>query len=688
MDFPYKKMLAPYRLTDTVTLKNRVLFPNGQHAQSQGPETWPSEIQIAEMAEFCSGGASLICFGHFGKFGGGAVGNRGLGEDKDKAHIPIYDYDDPAVQNYLCQVAHVAHMYGTKILVKLGPSFPKGYTYGGGDPRSLFPLPEDVNFMTWSFSAAPKNLSREQMLERVCPKEKIKDVIQDLVEMCKKYKKWGWDGMSFRCDRFIDADTNLRTDEYGGEIENRGRFCYELFSAIKREVGSDFLIEAAMPGKSDHGHDSDLKHGYTLDESVRFVKMIENVIDIIQFREETGAGYQNGSYNSKYGEHKCLDYCMALRKAGVTCAIAANTGFMDPDDIEKALESGACDLVSTARTFIADPQFVQKVTDGTEQPTPCLRCNKCHGFGAPPWVPVCSVNPKTCMAHRLPGIVKAPLSSQKVAVIGGGPIGMRTACYAAERGHKVVLYEKTGYLGGKLKFADLYSFKWTFKQYRLWLIDELSRRGVEVKLNHKPTPEELKAEGYNAIIACTGSRAKRPDLDGADQPGVWTSEDVYEGRTQIGQKVVVVGGGEVATETAMYLAEKGKNVTVLTRSDILMKKECRPHGPHQQIPMIIPELGYGGTAPAWARYPNFSAVYHATTLRVAPNSVTYIKDGVETTIECDSVVVNGGYEGCIEEALQYAGCSRQFYLAGDVEADVCSNLQQGNVSALGKACLL
>jgi|GEM_PF-4140191 len=217
----------------------------------------------------------------------------------------------------------------------------------------------------------------------------------------------------------------------------------------------------------------------------------------------------------------------------------------------------------------------------------------------------------------------------------------------------------------------------------------MARRGVEVLVNHEPTPGELRSQGIDAIIACTGSSAKRPALEGADALGVWTSEDVYEGRTVIGQKVVMVGGSEVATETAMYLAEQGKDVTILTRSDMLMKNDFRPHGTHQQLfETILPGLGYGGTGPAWDIYPNFTPVYEAVTLRVAPDRVTYVKDGTETTLPCDSVVVNGGYKGCVEEALQYAGSAPEFYLAGDVEEDVCVNLQQGNVSAYGKACLL
>jgi 2-enoate reductase len=150
----------------------------------------------------------------------------------------------------------------------------------------------------------------------------------------------------------------------------------------------------------------------------------------------------------------------------------------------------------------------------------------------------------------------------------------------------------------------------------------------------------------------------------------------------------MVGGGDVGTDTAMYIAELGKNITVLTRAERLMKRSLRPHGPHEQHEIIIPELGYGGMAPAWAVYQNLKPIYKATTLKVTPNSVTYVKDGVETTIACDSVIVNGGYKSCADEALQYVGSAPEFYLAGDVEGEPTSNMHKGNVSAFGKACLL
>jgi NADPH-dependent glutamate synthase beta subunit-like oxidoreductase len=169
-----------------------------------------------------------------------------------------------------------------------------------------------------------------------------------------------------------------------------------------------------------------------------------------------------------------------------------------------------------------------------------------------------------------------------VAVIGGGPIGMRTALFAAERGHQVTLFEKDGQLGGKMGYySAIYPQKWPFKRYLDWMVDEMGRRGVtDIRLNTEISPEELKAAGYDAVFACTGSHEKRPPIEGADAPGVYLDEDIYFGKVDAGQKVVIVGGGSVASETAMYLASLGKDVTILTRQEILMKGEFRIRGPH------------------------------------------------------------------------------------------------------------
>lgn len=694
----YQKVFEPYKLKNGGVLKNRVILPNVQHAFPQGPEEWPAETMFAEMSQFCTSGAAIVTLGHFGKFGGGAVGNRKVDPSSDRSHLSIFDYENPATHNYLSQLAALAHMWGSKLVVRLSVAWPQGIKYGGGDSKSLCPPPEGEDGVipgvkqvkgatTASFSFG--GMTMEEQINRIASKEVLQNVIQELVDMCILYKSWGWDGMSWRCDRYIDKETNLRTDEYGGEIENRGRFLLELFTAIKKACGEDFLIIGAMGSSQDHGYIGELNHGYTLDESIRFLKMCEDVIDIVEYREPGATGHQCGGYDSKYREHTVVREAYELRKAGYKGVIAVNGGFHDPDEWEDILAEGGIDLISAGRPFRADPQLFRKLrSHGAEVPTPCIRCNKCHGLNAAPWLPFCSVNPKDGQVHRLPGIVENVTQLKKVAVIGGGPIGMRAACFAAERGHKVTLFEKTGYLGGKLKCGDLYSFKWPLKTYRLWLIDELARRNVEVRLNTEPEPEQIREEGFDAVIACTGSREKRPPIPGADSEGVWLSEDVYEGTAVLGQKVVVVGGGVVATDTAMHLAEEGKDITILTRSATLMVKETRPHGPHGVHPINFPGKNYGMLRPAWAIYPNLKPIFKTQTIKITPTSVTYVKDGIETTLTCDSVIVNGGYAACEDDALKYATCTQEFYLAGDVEQDVCVNLQQGNVSAYGKALLL
>ena len=265
---------------------------------------------------------------------------------------------------------------------------------------------------------------------------------------------------------------------------------------------------------------------------------------------------------------------------------------------------------------------------------------------------------------------------------------MRAACFAAENGHSVTLYEKNDYLGGKMKYTDVFQFKWPLKRYRDWMKDELGRRNVEVHLNCRPTPQELTEKGYDAIIACTGSVAVRPNVPGADSEGVWTAEDVYMERAVLGQRVIVVGGAGVATETALHLAQIGKDVTIISRKEELAMDVYNKHdGLHVHSEVILPELGYGGYIPAWRCYDSFTEILGATTVAVTPTSVTYEKDGVKTTVEGDSVVVTGGYKSLRKEALSYAGCAPEFYMAGDVEEE-SNDLQQGNVSAFGKASLL
>ncbi|MBR1779938.1 MAG: FAD-dependent oxidoreductase [Oscillospiraceae bacterium] len=691
----YKKLLSPFRLTETVTLRNKLVSGSGQQACTQGPELFPSDNTIDEAISVATAGAGILCFTYYGIYGGGAaMGDQShIPWEQERAHFQNYDFSNPKILNLYTHCAELTHMYGSKAIMRLGasgPAWPRGKSYRGGD-RGDFVVPDERirKFGKPMTFPLPPRVDSDDWRDKCASKEQIKAVIDGITEEARKLKSCGFDGMSFRADRYLDESTNIRQDEYGGDVVNRGRFLLELFENVKRVVGEDFLIEVNLMANSDHGHDGELPHGYTAEEARKFLLAVEHTVDYVVLREELSSGYQPLVYNSKPGVHPVLEYAQALKDAGFQKPVAVNGGFTQADDMEAVLDTGACDLIATSRAFLSDPLFIKKITSDDAEPTPCLRCNKCHHHIEGLWITGCSVNPRASISHRLIGELKKPIKKKKVAIIGGGPIGMRTACYAAENGHDVTIFEKTGYLGGKLKHADLYSFKWTFKQYREWLIGEVNRLGVKVELNTEPTPEEIEAAGFDAVIACTGSVAKRPPVDGADAEGVWTSEDVYEQRAKLGQKVVVVGGQEVATETAMYLADIGKDVTVITRADTLMKREARAGGLHNVHEVHFPDLGYGILVPIWCLYDNLNPVFEAQTTKITPNSVTYVtKDGDEVTIDCDSVVVNGGYQSCIESAISYGTCTREFYMAGDVEADKKGCLQQGNLAALGVANML
>ena len=313
MSFPYQKLLSPYPLTKNILLKNRIVSPNVLRAHNQGPETWPADPQFAECAQLCNAGASLLSYRHTGRFGGGA---RHRGPEDNRMGL---DYDNPQTGNYLAQLAAQTHMLGAKLLVKLEQDFPDGMTLHGGVPEFLFPAPPGFP----DKRRGRTSLTREQMRANCCPKELFPQVIEEMVALMRRYREWGFDGMSIRCDRYLDAAINLRQDEYNGPIENCARFTYELLHRMKQEFGPDFIIEGAMPGSQRHGEMGEIPQGYTLEETIRFAKMMEGTLDILQIRNEYMVRYHPTGYDARPHEHQSPEFCRALRDAGVTTALAA-----------------------------------------------------------------------------------------------------------------------------------------------------------------------------------------------------------------------------------------------------------------------------------------------------------------------------------------------------------------------------
>lgn len=263
---------------------------------------------------------------------------------------------------------------------------------------------------------------------------------------------------------------------------------------------------------------------------------------------------------------------------------------------------------------------------------------------------------------------------------------MRAALFAAELGHSVTLFEKTGKLGGQLFHSDYFSFKWPVKNYKDWLICQLEKSGVKVVLNTAPDPDEIEEAGYDAVLAATGAVPSVPrgikglrNPDGTLKNGVRTCLDALPMERELGERVIIIGGSEVGMETAMFLCEKGHEVTVLTRQSELGHNCSKLH--YITMAWIKPAPdGRAVEAPAWERYENLHGIVNAETLEVEGNTVTYrdAQGNIQTVIG-DSVLICGGMTSQTDEAMKYAGRSIKYFAIGDCVG--AGNLQVCNEQA-------
>lgn len=230
---------------------------------------------------------------------------------------------------------------------------------------------------------------------------------------------------------------------------------------------------------------------------------------------------------------------------------------------------------------------------------------------------------------------------------------MKAAITAAERGHKVTLYEKTDSLGGLLKHAKYSKYKWTLNDYSEYLIRQVKKLGVDVQLNITATPEMLKGKGYDAVIAALGAEPGKSKMSGADSKNVMQGMEVYGRDKELGKNVVLIGGGEWGVETAIYIAEKGHNVMVLSPEKELLRLD-RVHYPEY----IIHTYDY---------MKNFDYATEAMATRIADGKVFY-KDasGTEKSVAADSVVIWSGLKARTEEAVKFSeSAGKAFYAVGD-----------------------
>ena len=386
------------------------------------------------------------------------------------------------------------------------------------------------------------------------------------------FQTMGFDGVmvhaghGYLLSEFLSPRDNHRTDGYGGSRENRAKFPVSVIQAIRDACGKDFVIEVRVSGTEN------LPGGIQPDDIVVFGQMLEGIADILHISCGINNFNQNWlthQYSNFHDPHFINLDNAAYIKQRVNLVISVVGGINSPEEAEQAIAEGKTDLVALGRQIFADPEFPNKAKNGrADDINRCLRCGVCNGNGSPsvnpfPLIandrPHCTVNPMFYRSTPEGGFPK-PEQPRRVLVVGGGAAGMQAAITAAEQGNQVTLVEQNDYLGGILRFTDTETQKADLRNFKNLLARRVYERGVQVRLNCRCDETVLQEVQPDVIIAAVGSSPIHPPIPGVEH--ALPVLDLFDG-AEVGQNVVILGGGLGGCDTAVHLANQGKNVTIL-----------------------------------------------------------------------------------------------------------------------------
>ncbi len=557
----YSKLFSPIKI-GSITIKNRfAMAPMGPLGLADANGGW-NQRGIDYYVERAKGGTGLIITG--------VTFFDQVVEKQDPTTVPNPLYKPVNFVKTSREMTERIHAYGSKIFLQLSGGFGRVTI-----PTNVGDIPPIAP------SAIP-----HRWLDKTCRAitvDEIHAIVRQFGEAAFHAKRAGFDGVQIHAvhegyliDQFAISMFNQRTDEYGGSLENRLRFAKEIVEEIKKTCGDDFPVTLRFSLKSMikdwrvgalPGEDFEEK-GRDTEEGLKAAKLLESY------------GYDAldtdvGTYDAWWWNHPPMyqkkglyrEYCKMVKEVvdiPVFCA-----GRMDnPDMALEAIENGECDVIDLGRPLLADPDYCNKLRCGKiTQIRPCISCHEgCMGRVASYSLLNCAVNPQA--ARERVNAYEPILKKKKVLIVGGGVAGCEAARVLAIRGHQPVVYEKGSRLGGNLIPGGAPDFKEDDIALADWYTNELNRLGVHVHLNTELNEEEIKAMDYDTVILATGSKPKVFSL--GDDSHTYTAEQVLLKQKDAGKKTVVVGGGLVGCETALWLAQNGIHVTIVEALDKVM----------------------------------------------------------------------------------------------------------------------
>ncbi len=660
-----RKLFEPIRIAD-ITVKNRIaMSPMGLGRASQDGFITDNMVDFyVERAKGRVGLIFVVC-----------------GYNDFCVYLPtIPALEDDKFLPGLRRLTGAIHLHGAFVFAQLMNMGSSCFGTADGSPPA-------------APSAVQNTLTK--VMPRAMTTEEVKLLINHFGKAAWRAKEGGFDGVElvgnggYLMNQFLSPLTNTRSDEYGGDFEKRMRFPLEVVRCIRSRVGSGYPISYRASG------DDFMKGGNRQAEMKTIVRALEDAgIDLVNV---TAGWHQSflplASMDVPRGTYV---YLAEGIKETVKVPVIACNRINNPFLAEQILMNGQGDMVGMGRPFLTDPEWPKKAAEGRfDEIRQCTACDqRCLDAVFSLKEITCTFNPAAGREKQYAVVPAA--RTKRVMVIGGGPAGMEAARTLAERGHKVTLYEKSPRLGGQLNLACIPPGRGEFSSAVRYLSGELYRVGVKVKLGQTADADTVKKEGPDAIVVATGASPLKPQIPGIDGENVVWAWDVLEQHTALGRRVVVVGGGAVGMETALYIAKQGpmsaESAVFLAQGgalDAAAAVQMTLKGPQVTIMEMLDRIGndMGPTTRSSIRFAlrlhNVEVITQATAKRISPAGVIYQRDGKEELAEADTVVIATGSkpEGAIYDAVQ--GLAAEVYRIGDCfEArTACEAIEEGALVA-------